>query len=301
VTHGAPPPLGGDPSRWRLGYRACPCGHTTNLPGCLRWLCFARSPVQSSLGTPHSQGPSPPHWLCFARRPPFATGGLCPRYLTPSIRNPQSKGLQVSRLALFRTIGAICSDAWGTAALGGGPSRGRLGYRACPCGHTTNVPGCLRWLCFARRTTRRLALFHKTVDQAQLQRYRCFLTTREPYGTTLPHTMVIKPYNIDAREGRMLQETLLNANRTGKPLPSKDLTRFNGGGVHDGWHRQAPACRWLVRRVTPSARSEDSVCRGHPISTRLERSQYYGSRRSEAQDGQGGACPTGSIILRSMG
>jgi len=32
----------------------------------------------------------------------------------------------------------------------------------------------------------------------------------------------------------MLQETLLNANRTGKPLPSKDLTRFNGGGVHHG-------------------------------------------------------------------
>jgi hypothetical protein len=123
---------------------------------------------------------------------------VCHRWPMPTLPdsfNPQSKGLQASRLALFRTIGAICSDAWGTAALGGGPGRGRLGYRACPCGHTTNVPGCLRWLCFARRTTRRLALFHKTVDQVQLQRYRCFPTTREPYGTTLPHTMVIRPYH----------------------------------------------------------------------------------------------------------
>ena len=43
----------------------------------------------------------------------------------------------------------VRSDAWGTAALGGDPSRGRLGYKRCPfgklmadpCGHDTSGAG----------------------------------------------------------------------------------------------------------------------------------------------------------------
>ena len=37
-------------------------------------------------------------------------------------------------LALFRRIGRVHHDAWGTAALSGDPSRGRLGYMRCPFG-----------------------------------------------------------------------------------------------------------------------------------------------------------------------
>jgi len=48
----------------------------------------------------------------------------------------------VGGLALFRTVVPVRSDAWGTAALGGDPSRGRLGYMRCPCGHTINGPAC---------------------------------------------------------------------------------------------------------------------------------------------------------------
>jgi len=62
-------------------------------------------------------------------------------------------------LALFRTISLVRGDAWGTAALGGDPSRGRLGYMRCPFdrsrvspyGHPTNG---------SRRPP--LALFHTT-------------------------------------------------------------------------------------------------------------------------------------------
>ena len=51
---------------------------------------------------------------------------------------------QGHQLALFRTLGRVRSDPWGTAAVGGGPSRGRLGYIRCPCGHPTNRPdGCV--------------------------------------------------------------------------------------------------------------------------------------------------------------
>jgi hypothetical protein len=159
VTHGAPPPLGGDPSRWRLGYRACPCGHTTNLPGCLRWLCFARSPVQSSLGTPHSQGPSPRHWLCFARRPPFATGGLCPRYLTPSIRNPRASRHQgwlcfAQSVPFVVTHGApppsAVVPAEGGWATGHALAGTRQTYRAVSVGFVSHDVLPVDWLCFTK-------------------------------------------------------------------------------------------------------------------------------------------------------
>jgi hypothetical protein len=40
--------------------------------------------------------------------------------------------------------------------------------------------------------------------------------------------------------------------------------RIGANRLAVGWQRQAPACRWPVRRMAPSASSEDSACRCHP-------------------------------------
>ena len=78
-----------------------------------------------------------PHWLCFARLPSESLPGRFP-FRIPRSAFPRPLAPE---LALFRTIGSVRSDAWGAAALGGDPSRGRLGYRICPCGHTANRHG----------------------------------------------------------------------------------------------------------------------------------------------------------------
>ena len=93
----------------------------------------------------------------------YASGFISRTRATLFLHNPfPSRQLALHRpcpLALFRTISLVRGDAWGTAALGGDPSRGRLGYMRCPFdrsrvspyGHPTNG---------SRRPP--LALFHTT-------------------------------------------------------------------------------------------------------------------------------------------
>ena len=116
---------------------------TNPFAGFAGWLCLAESAAVGAVGfVSHADATGPVDWLC-----------LSPLY------SRKNNGLPIRRLALFDRIHAARRDARDTTALGGVPSRGRLGYIVCPCGHTTNASGCLRWVCFACSVLRRLALF----------------------------------------------------------------------------------------------------------------------------------------------
>jgi len=89
------------------------------------------SPARRSPGIPYLAQ----FWLCFAFSPE-ALPSINPQSRRPAPPSSYFKH-QTSHflpLALFRRIGRVHHDAWGTAALSGDPSRGRLGYMRCPFG-----------------------------------------------------------------------------------------------------------------------------------------------------------------------
>jgi len=77
---------------------------------------------------------------------------------------------------LFSTVVPVRSDAWGAVALGGDPSRGRLGYMRCPCEHTTNGPDCSVGSVSYHRATERNVLSANDLSRSIRQSVALFRT-----------------------------------------------------------------------------------------------------------------------------